>query len=212
MGVDWIAVARRLQTIAQAGLTYAGDPHDQERYVALREVAAGIVAAAGATGIAQAGEVLALERGYATPKVDVRAAVFRGGQILLVRERADGLWSLPGGWADLGETPAEGAVREVAEEAGLAVRPVKVLAVWDRDRHGHPPLLWHVYKIFIRCELAGGGGDAAGGPAENLETDGAGFFARDALPPLSTDRVTAAEIARLFAHLDRPDLPTDFDV
>ncbi len=208
MGVDWLQVVRRLQTISQAGLTYARDPYDVERYQALRELAGEITA--GSTGVdaGAANAILALETGYATPKVDVRAVVFLDGKVLLVRERADGGWALPGGWADLGETPGENAAREVREEAGLNVRAVKVLAVWDRDRHGHPPLLWHAYKIFIRCELVGG---AAATGGSGIDTDGAEFFAPDALPPLSTDRVTPAQVARMFEHLRQPDLPTDFD-
>ncbi len=79
--------------------------------------------------------------GYATPKVDVRGSVFRDDQILLVKERADGLWTLPGGWADVNESPREAVVREIMEESGYHTRANKLLAVWDRAKHQHTPLL-----------------------------------------------------------------------
>ncbi|MEX2583249.1 MAG: NUDIX hydrolase [Gemmatimonadota bacterium] len=199
---DW---ARRVQALAQNGLTYTEGPFDRERYVELRRIAAEMIAALGrgeAPGIA---ERLALEDGYATPKVDVRGVVFRGDEILLVRETADGLWTLPGGWADGGDTPAEAVVREIREESGYETRALKLLAAYDRDRQGHPPLQWHVYKMFILCELTGGA------PAHSLETDGVGFFAEGAIPALSLGRVLPGQIRRMYEHRRQPTLPTDLD-
>ena len=201
--LDW---ARRLQAIAQTGLTYASDSFDVERYQAIRRLAAEM-----ATGqergeaVDFAVEAFARDTGYTTPKVDVRAVVFRAdGHLLLVRERSDGGWTLPGGWADVGLTPAENVVREVREESGYEVRATKLLAVYDRDRHPHPPMREAVYKLFLRCELVGG--EAA---AETSETTGVGFFAEDALPDLlSTARVTASQMHRFFEHQRQPDLPT----
>ncbi len=190
---------------AQAGLTYSRDPYDQERYQVLQTIGAEILASHSGTATKDAAAVLALESGYATPKVDVRGVVFRERKILLVRERSEQLWAVPGGWADLGESPGECAVKEVREESGFGVRPTKVLAVLDRDKHDHPRLLWHVYKIFIRCELVGGQHRGS------AETDAASFFGRGELPPLSTSRVNQAQITRLFEHDDHPELPTDFD-
>ena len=203
--MNWIAVVRRLQAIAQTGLAYSRDPYDIGRFHALQEVTAEIAAATSDSAADEAAAIFSLEKGYATPKVDVRGVVFDAGRILLVRERTDGLWSVPGGWADIGETPGECAAKEVREESGYIVRPTKLLAVLDRDRHDHPPMLWHVYKIFIRCEVVGRDAPSP------LETDAAEFFGRDQLPPLSTSRVTADEIAQLFRHLDDPSLPADFD-
>jgi ADP-ribose pyrophosphatase YjhB (NUDIX family) len=146
------------------------------------------------------------EVGYATPKVDVRGVVFQDGQILLVKERAEGLWSLPGGWADVNESPAEAVVREVSEESGYHTRAERVLAIWDRAKHRHiPPHPYSTYKIFILCELIGGEA------AASQETEEAGFFPENGLPDLSMSRVTAGQIARLFEHHRRPDMPTDFD-
>lgn len=204
--LDW---ARRLQAIAQTGLTFARDPYDVERYRAIRQLAAEMAVGDGrAASVAEAVEVFSRDSGYATPKVDVRAVVFgEDGRLLLVRERADNGWTLPGGWADVGLTPAENVVREVREESGFEVRADKLLAVYDRDRHGHPPMQQHVYKLFIRCEIVGGEARQ-----ETDETMGAVFFAEDALPAeLSTARVTAAQLHRFFEHCQQPDLPTDFD-
>jgi ADP-ribose pyrophosphatase YjhB (NUDIX family) len=165
LAADWIDLARRLHTIVQAGLTYSRDPYDLERYKSLQAITAELVAASTVDDPERVRTILAMENGYATPKIDVRAAVFRHDRLLFIRERGENLWAVPGGWADLGESPGECATREVREESGFEVRPTKVLAVWDRDKHGHPPLLWHTYKVFIRCELVGG--DAR----ESLETD-----------------------------------------
>ena len=204
--LDW---SRRLQAIAQTGLEFARDPYDVERYHAVRQLAAEMVAAQGSgLSTAEAVDLFARDSGYTTPKVDVRAVIFDAeGRILLVRERSDSFWTLPGGWADVGVSPAENVVREVREEAGVEVRAVKVLAVYDRDRHPHPPMRQHVYKLFVRCEIVGG--ELL---QETPETRGAEFFAEDAIPAeLSTGRVTASQIHRFFEHHRQPGLPTDFD-
>jgi ADP-ribose pyrophosphatase YjhB (NUDIX family) len=202
--MKWLEWAQRLQAIAQAGLTYARDPYDLERFREVRALAVAIVSAQIGEPPARVIEAFALGTGYPTPKVDVRAVVFRNDEILLIREKAVGLWALPGGWADVGDSPSEAAVRETLEEAGYEVRATKLLAVLDKSRH-HPPSLDYVYKMFIGCELLGGE------PRTSHETDGVGFFAPDRLPELETGRVTAAEIARMFEHHRDPTLPTDFD-
>ncbi|WNG17139.1 NUDIX hydrolase [Cystobacter fuscus] len=200
--LQWI---QRLQAIAQTGLTYARDPYDLERYRELRALAVEMLAAEGGVPEEPLRLVFAAEDGYPTPKVDVRAVVFREGKVLLTKERADGRWTLPGGWADVGSSPSEMAARETLEETGYLVRPVKLLAVLDKAKHAHPPQPSYVYKLFIHCELEGGA------PRETLETEGCDYFARDALPPLSLDRVTEPQLLRMFAHLDDPERPTDFD-
>jgi ADP-ribose pyrophosphatase YjhB (NUDIX family) len=148
---------------------------------------------------------LRLEAGPPTPKLDVRAALFDGDAILLVREASDGLWSLPGGWIDIDESPARAAERETKEESGFDCKATKLIAVWDRNRHPHPPMLLHVYKLLFLCELRGGS------PKLSQETTEIGFFRADALPPLSTARVLAPQIERAFRHRESPDLPTEFD-
>ena len=202
----WLRWAQQIQAIAQAGLTYSRDPYDLERFRHLRQLVVEIMSHHTSIPEETLATAITAEEGYLTPKVDVRAVVFDArGRLLLVRERAEGLWSLPGGWADVGESPGEAAAREVAEESGYQVRPVKVLAVLDRARHGHSPLIWYVYRLFFRCELV------SGEPKGSLETDGADFFDRDRLPALSSSRVTEALIRRMFEHYDNPALATDFD-
>jgi ADP-ribose pyrophosphatase YjhB (NUDIX family) len=202
---NWLDWAQRLQAIAQTGLNYSTSVFDIERYQAVREIAAEMAASFSDADTGAMRALFAGQVGHATPKVDVRAAVFRDDAILLVRERSEGLWTLPGGWADIGESPGEAVARETCEESGYQVRAVQVLAVYDRNKHPHPPFPFHTYKIFFRCELTGGE------PAHSLETDGVGFFREDELPELSVMRVTPEQIARFFEHHRHPDWPTDFD-
>ena len=202
---DWLMWARKLQALAQTGLTYAENPYDKERYRQLHNVAAEIFAAHTGQTVASIEQWFAIQPGYATPKVDVRGAVFRDDAILLVKERSDGGWTLPGGWADVGDSPSDAVVREIAEESGYQTRAIKLLAFYDRNRHGHPPYPFHAYKIFFLCELSGGAA------ATSAETEEVGFFREDALPELSLTRVMPSQIARLFAHYRHPEWPTDFD-
>jgi ADP-ribose pyrophosphatase YjhB (NUDIX family) len=200
--------AKKLHAIAQTGLTYAHDQYDIERYQSVRQIAADMLAA-NSTGLSstQLIDLFASEVGYATPKIDVRAAVFSDKGLLLVRERSDGGWTLPGGWADVGDSPSVAAVREVKEESGYDVVARKLAAVYDRDheRHGHPPMPHHVYKLFFLCEFVGGEAKTSN------ETDGVAFFAEDQIPPLSLTRVTPGQIAHLFDHHRHPEWPTSFD-
>ena len=149
-----------------------------------------------------------LKQAYPTPKVDVRGAVFRDGEILLVREEADGRWTLPGGWAEVGEPPSAAVEREVREESGYTVRAVKLAGVFDlaRLRDGRP-LRPNVYKLFFVCELA----DGRAGEIVGFETSEARFFARNALPELSAPRVTREQVERVWEHARDPARPTDFD-
>ena len=202
---DWLRWAQRIQSIAQTGLAYAGDPYDRERYEQLREIAVEMAA----TGFAEDAEVLrpvfASGMGYPTPKVDVRAVVFRGDELLLVREARTGRWTFPGGWADVGDTPAVAAERETLEESGYRVRAEKLLAVLDKTRHEHPPSLDYTYKILIRCRLEGGE------PRTCHEVDEIGFFREHSIPELDVDRTTPGQIVLAFAHHRDPALPTEFD-
>ena len=203
--LKWLEWVQRLQAIAQTGLTYARDPFDVERYEVVREVAAEMASTHSDADLPHVRDLFAGEVGHATPKVDVRAVVFRGDAILLVRERTEGRWTLPGGWADIGESAGEAVVREAYEESGYRTRAVKLLAAYDRNKHPHSPYPFHTYKLFFQCELVGGS------PTHSMETDGVEFFREDELPELSVMRVTAAQIARFFEHLRHPDWPTDFD-
>ena len=205
---DWLTWTRELQAIAQTGLAFARDPYDRERYEMLRDLASRIMAAHSNADLSRIAALFAGETGYATPKIDVRAAAFDDdGRILMVREVMDsGRWTLPGGWADVNLTPAENAAKEVREESGFEVRVAKLAAVWDRTRQGHPPAPFSCAKFFFMCEITGGAA------AASLETSEVGFFAEDALPEdLSLGRVLPAQLRRMFAHWREPTLPTDWE-
>jgi ADP-ribose pyrophosphatase YjhB (NUDIX family) len=197
-----------LLAVAQTGLTYAQDPHDRERYEALRRLGSRILAAHTATDSSRIEALFAAETGYATPKVGVRGAVFDAeGRLLLVREAADNhRWSLPGGWAEVNQTPAQSVVREIFEESGYHALPLKLAAVWDRARQPHPPALYSVIRLFFICALEGGEGRTS------LETTGHGWFHEAEVPSdLSLGRTLPIHIARMFAHWRDPGLPAEFD-
>ncbi len=203
---QWLLWANRIRSIAQAGLTYSEGPFDRERYEQLQELAAEIVAGHTQTPMPEVLDLFRQENGYPTPKVDVRGVVFKNDAILLVQEAQDNnLWTLPGGWADVFDSPREAVEREVREESGYETRAVRLLAVYDRDRQGHPPHPDAIYKMFFLCEITGGA------PANSLETSGVGFFREENIPPLSLGRVLPGQIARCFTWHRHPELPTEFD-
>jgi ADP-ribose pyrophosphatase YjhB (NUDIX family) len=201
----WLQWARRLEAIAQTGLFYVQDQYDRERYEEIRAIAAEVVANQVHLPDQQILPLLSADDGYATPKVDVRAAVFQNGKLLYVREREDGRWTLPGGWADVGQSAAESVVREVLEESGYEVKPAKLLAFYDRDKHSHPPILHHSFKVFFRCELLGGSAQTG------YETTEVAFFGEDEIPELSLPRVLPEQIQHMYQHYRNPDWPTTFD-
>lgn len=199
---DWFT---QLRAIAQYGLTYSKDVYDRDRFTQVRAIASAIGSKLVTASAPQLEQALALEVGPPSPKLDVRAAVFQGDAILMVQEASDQRWSLPGGWIDVGESPAHAVEREVKEETGYDCRARKLIGVFDRRRHAHSPTLLHIYKLFFWCELTGGA------PAVSVETTAVDFFSLDRLPELSTARVTRAQIERAFVHRARPELPTEFD-
>ncbi len=201
----WLRWAQRVQAIAQTGLTYASDPYDRERYEELRTIAVAVAQGALALPEEEVRVSLAAGAGYPTPKVDVRAVVFRGEELLLVRERRSGRWTFPGGWADIGDTPSLAAERETLEESGYRVKASKVLALLDKSRHDHPVSTDYTYKVLIGCRFEGGE------PVTSHEIDSVAFFARDARPDLDLDRTTRGQVELAWAHLDDPLRPTDFD-
>lgn len=203
----WLTWARELAAIAQTGLHYTKDAFDTARYEALRALAARMVAAGTGLDPAEINAALARELGHATPKIGVRAAVFDpAGRILMVRETQDGNWSLPGGWAEPGQTVAESAAREVLEETGYIVRVEKLAAVWDRARQRHPPALHSVTRCFFICALEGGE------PKTSDETSEIAWFEEKKIPDnLSRVRILPHQIATMFAHWRSPELPTAFD-
>ncbi|MDN4070348.1 NUDIX hydrolase [Paenibacillus vini] len=192
MQLKWLEWAKQIQAISQAGFAYSKDIYDLERFEMLRDLSVEIMNQYTEVESDKIKTLFASETGYATPKVDVRGVIFEQDKILLVREKLDGDWALPGGWADIGLSPKEVVVKEVKEEAGLEVQPVRLLGVLDKKFHDHPPAASHVYKMFILCEVTGGEAQAG------LETLQVGYFGEDELPPLSAERVTLKQIQWLF--------------
>jgi ADP-ribose pyrophosphatase YjhB (NUDIX family) len=201
----WLGLARELHAIAQTGGHYTQDDFDKQRYARLHGLAVELMALGSGRAVAQIADLFAQDVGYATPRIGARGAVFRDDRILLVRERTDGRWALPGGWCDVNQTARECVEREVWEESGYTARATKLAAVWERGRHGHSPHPFSIYKMFFLCELTGGA------PRPSSETSEVGFFAEDELPELSPGRNQPHQVRRMFAHHRRPDLPTEFD-
>jgi ADP-ribose pyrophosphatase YjhB (NUDIX family) len=199
--------ARKVQAIAQNGLEFTKDTFDRERFEQLQQLVTKILTSELGITSGQLKGLWLGDEGYATPKVDVRGGVFEQHKVLLVRERSDGKWSLPGGWVDVGDAPSFAVEREIREESGYQAKAVKLAALFDKNNpaHGHPPGILHIYKLFFLCELTGGAA------AVSNETDGVEFFPVDSLPPLSTGRATQSEIERLYQHHINRGLPTEFD-
>jgi ADP-ribose pyrophosphatase YjhB (NUDIX family) len=202
---QWLKIARELRAIAQTGLAFSADGFDHQRYERLRELAALLMAQGSSAEHESILGLLRQEKGYATPKVDVRGAAFVDGRVLMVREISDGNWTLPGGWADVNQSAGECVVREIAEESGFKARALKLAAVYDYQKRNPPRHIDSIYKMFFLCEIVGG----AACPSD--ETSEVAFFPRHALPPLSLGRTTAAQIDRMFEHRENPQLATDFD-
>ncbi len=202
---QWLAWARELQAMSQTGLTYSRSHYDTEKYTRCMEIAAEITALASGLPAPEVTEGFRVQPGYATVKVDVRGAVVRDGKILLVQERQDGRWAMPGGWADVGELPSAMVAREVWEESGFEVRPHRVVGVFDANRGGRPLEFFHAYKLVFLCELLGGEARLS------EETTDVGFFAFDELPPLSEHRTNRLHLGEVQKHLADAQQPVYFD-
>ncbi|ADG14524.1 NUDIX hydrolase [Paraburkholderia atlantica] len=184
--------ARRLLAIAQTGLHYTTGSFDRERYEEIASIAHNQIAELASMNTGKVAQLFSLESGYANPKLDVRCAVFdEAGRILLVREAADGLWSIPGGWADVGLSPAENAAKEAREESGYTVRIKRLLAVWDMNKHAHPPSAFHIWKVVFL------GATEKAGAIVGSETNSVDFFSLEDLPSLSLGRILPEQIRRL---------------
>jgi ADP-ribose pyrophosphatase YjhB (NUDIX family) len=201
----WLGWAREIQALAQSGLAYSSNEYEQLRYQRLTEIAAQMVEAHTDLAGEEVLESLSMQPGYATPKVDVRGAAVREGRILLVQERSDGCWCMPGGWADVGDLPSEVVAREIWEESGYLAVPRKVIGVYDANRSGRPLEFYHAYKIVFLCEITGGEARAS------HETADVAFFAFDDLPPLSQNRTNERHLEEVLAHLQDPERPAAFD-
>jgi len=200
---ELLMLAKRVQAIAENGLHYSESDYDLDRYNDLEEIATRMIALI--TDLSH--DIIKIatpeKNGYRTPKIDIRCVIFNeNDEILMVKERIDSCWSLPGGWCDVGYTPREVAEKEAFEEAGIRVRSNRVLAIFDKKMHDHPEDLFYTYKIFMECipeslEISTG-----------METLDVGFFKQGALPELSTPRNTVYQIDRMFDfHYNRLDWP-----
>lgn len=202
---QWLLWAREIQALAQTGYTYAHDDYQRERYRRLSEIAAEMVASKSQLQVENILAAYDAQKGYATPKVDVRAVVFRDQKLLMVRERLDGGWTLPGGWADVGDLPSHAAEREVLEESGYLVRASRVIGIYDANRSGSLDL-FHAYKIVFYCDLLGG----ASNPG--IETSEVAFFGIEELPDqLSGERTLPRHLQDAFACLKVPTCRVVFD-
>ncbi len=207
MDLSVIEIAHEIQAIAQNGLSFSKDPYDQDRFKQLVDVASMLVARHTTHPKEYIDRVFSAEAGYVTPKLDVRAAVFRDSKILMVKERGSSGWTLPGGFVDVNESLSKAVTRETREESGFIVVPKKVCGIYDHRKHGYKPHLYHFYKIYVLCDVSGGEA------ASSVETSEIGFFARREIEALFLDigRTTCAHVLRMFDHFGNQALQTDFD-
>jgi ADP-ribose pyrophosphatase YjhB (NUDIX family) len=201
----WLAWAREMQAMAQTGLTYAKSHYDEALFTRFMEIAAEMTAMHGSLDHAAVEDVFFFQPGYATVKVDVRGAVLREGKVLLVQERFDEKWCLPGGWADVGEYPAAMVEREILEESGIHAQAARLVGLFDANRMGRPLEFFHAYKAVFLCR------DLGGEPRSSDETLDAAFFDFDELPPLSENRTNTRHLAEIRAHLADPCRPAMFE-
>ena len=194
----WLEIAKKLQSIAQAGLEYSKDKYDLERFEEIRKISIDIMEGYTDMEREKIRNLFAGETGYQTPKIDIRAAIFHENKILMVREKLDNRWSLPGGWADIDLSLKENLIKEAMEEAGAKIIPERILAVYDRNRNTNILFPHSVYKIFVQCKYL------ESKFVENIETEETGFFSVDQLPELSETRNTASQIKMCFRYKDRP--------
>jgi len=192
---QWLVWAREIQSLAQTGLAFSKGTYDRQRYERLSEIAAEITATHSSLAKEDLERNFLLQPGYATPKIDVRAAIIRDGRILLVQEREDGHWCMPGGWADVGELPSRMISREVREESGFEAMPTRIIGVFDANRGGRPLEFYHAFKIVFLCDIVGGS------PRPSDETLAVDFFPFEHLPPLSSNRTNERHLAEIQAHL-----------
>lgn len=201
----WLEWVREIQALAQTGYHYAENHYQQERFLRLQEIAAEMAGEGCSIDPGSLANVFKAQVGYATPRVDVRGAVFRDGKLLMVREIADGGWCMPGGWADVGDVPSESAEREVWEEAGFKVKARRVVGVYDANRTG-PLEIFHAFKIIFLCDIV------SGEPTPSDETSEVVFYGYDDLPNvLSGERTKTRHIEDAFRISQDPDAATVFD-
>lgn len=202
---SWLVWAQEIQALSQTGLAFSTSHYDTQRYRRLMEIASEIIAGNTLLSKEEIMQTFLVQPGYATVKVDVRGAVIRDGKILLVQERVDEKWCMPGGWADVGDKPSEMVEREVREESGLVVRAKKLVGIFDANRSGRPLDFFHAYKIIFLCDFERGTLQAS------EETIAADFFAFDDLPDLSENRTNINHLKEVLAHLNDETRPAHYD-
>jgi ADP-ribose pyrophosphatase YjhB (NUDIX family) len=201
----WMEWAREIQAISQTGSFYAENEYQRQRYRRLTEIAAEIISEHTQLECPELVDLFIHQIGYATPRVDVRGAVFSDGKILLVRERTDGGWTMPGGWADVGDVPSEAAEREVLEESGFQVRAIKVIGVYDANR-SYPLEIFHAFKIVFLCNILGGDAQTS------IETSEVKFFGQNEIPAqFSGERTRHRHVVDAFAVHEDNQSSTVFD-
>jgi len=202
---QWLEWAREIQQLSQTGLAFAITDYEKKRYKRLIELTAEMVDYSTQLDKPAVEKVLMEQLGYATPKIDVRAAVINENKILLVQERTDNMWAMPGGWADVGDFPSQVAIRETKEESGFDVKPRKVAGVYDANRTGGRLEFFHAFKIVFLCDLIGGEARASN------ETIDVKFFSFEELPPLSKNRTNNNHLEEIQFHLKDSIRQTFFD-
>ncbi|MBN1481700.1 NUDIX domain-containing protein [candidate division KSB1 bacterium] len=202
---QWLVWAREIQALSQTGLAFAHNEYDIERNKRFLEIAAEIIETYSQYSKERLVHDFIHQPGYATPKIDVRGALIQDGKILLVKEKMDGKWCMPGGWVDVGEAPAASIIREVKEESGFDVTTNKIIAVYDANRSGRPLSLYHAFKIIFLCDIVGGRATTS------FETDAVDFFAFNNLPELSENRTNSYHLAEVREHILNKNRPTSFD-
>jgi ADP-ribose pyrophosphatase YjhB (NUDIX family) len=202
---QWLKWAREIEAIGQTGLHFSTNDFDRQRYGRMVELAAEMLSQPTGIDVEVIQKVFLDQRGYATPKVDVRGGVFKDDRLLMVREKIDGRWSMPGGWADVNEPPAAMVEREVWEESGYRVKARKLVGVYESNHDRAPLEVFHAYKLVFLCDLVGGEASTS------IETTDSGFFGQDQMPPFSLARTNERIVADVFAHKHDPDLAVTFD-
>lgn len=201
----WLEWAKELQFLSQCALAYCKDKYDIERFQRIREISAGMAAAVADMPVETVKDLFCADTGYQTAKLDSRAVVFRDGKLLLVQE-SNGKWALPGGWVDYDKTIRENVVKEALEEAGMAVRPLRVIALHDHDKRNTHRFPFNICSAFVLCEYV------SGAFAPNLETIGCGFFGPGEIPsPLATGKTTPEQIEMCFRAAEDENWQVEFD-
>ncbi|EAR03061.1 NUDIX hydrolase N-terminal domain-containing protein [Maribacter sp. HTCC2170] len=201
-----LELIKRIKALADTGLVYAKDDYDKERYEELRGISLELLSNVSDQPLTMLNDFFMPERDYPTAKVDVRGFVMNDkNEILMAKEQIDGHWTIPGGWADVGYTPSEVVTKEIEEETGLSCSVVRLLAIYDKRMHPHPPQPFYVYKLVFLCKVENGG------LKPGFDMAGAAFYRIDDLPELSKDRILESQINQLYNMVIENDKNVHFD-